>query len=198
MGLEVDETTKFSYCGCEVRDGKLIIVVKPGNLGTNTYDALEARTLEQALNSAPAPAGADGAADGGLSYTARTSVRQDYEAKIADVQKKIADLLNKPDIKLNPNFEANYAALKAESAKKKTDLSPDWQSYIGSQALRYFEGFAYQIDYQQFGTDDMLQEGFNEVVDKGEISILIVDKLETGDSSYNEVVIKDGVCIIQV
>jgi hypothetical protein len=40
----------------------------------------------------------------------------------------------------------------------------------------------------------MLQEGWQEGVPKNEISLLVVDKIS---KSYNEVVIKDGICYLQ-
>ena len=66
----------------------------------------------------------------------------------------------------------------------------------GGTFVSYFEGAEYILKYQKFGEDDMLQEGFNEAVEKGEIAIRIVDKLNAG--SYNESVIEDGVLYLQV
>jgi hypothetical protein len=53
------------------------------------------------------------------------------------------------------------------------------------------------LENQKFGSDDLLQEGFQEAINKNEIALKIVDKLDCG-GSYNEVVIKDGVLIVQV
>lgn len=147
--------------------------------------------LTQALNEA-APA-ADEARP--MSYKARTSVRQDYEPAIEATRKKLADMLEKPDLKLTPNFEANFAAIKAAAAKKNSGVRDDWEGSIGNMARLYFEGAAYQMDYQKFGDDEMLREGFNEAVEKGEIGLRVVEKLTYG--SYNEVVIEDGVCWLQ-
>lgn len=41
----------------------------------------------------------------------------------------------------------------------------------------------------------MLREGFEEIVDKNEISLVFVDKLEK--RTYNETIIKDGTLYIQ-
>lgn len=41
----------------------------------------------------------------------------------------------------------------------------------------------------------MLQEGFQEAMSKGEVSLQVVEKLTSG--SYNNVVIEDGVLVIQ-
>lgn len=42
----------------------------------------------------------------------------------------------------------------------------------------------------------MLQEGFQDVVSKGEISLQVVEKLASG--SYNNVKTEDGVLVIEV
>jgi hypothetical protein len=192
LTIDLDEDNKFSYCGVKVVDGKLTIVFKEGQMGTNNYYALEKPVLQKALNDAP-PA-KDSAST--LSYTARAAIRTDYEPKISESQKKIAEYLEQPDIKLTPNFEANFAVLKEESGKKKTELRDDWESNIGYMTLKYFEGIAWQLKSQKFDDDEMLREGFNEAVDKGEIAFRVVEKLQKG--SYNEVVIDGGVCYIQV
>ena len=61
--------------------------------------------------------------------------------------------------------------------------------------LDYFQNFASQLETLGFANDDMLQEGFQEGVDKNEIAFRVVSKLEKG--SYNEIVIKDGVAYLQ-
>jgi hypothetical protein len=41
-----------------------------------------------------------------------------------------------------------------------------------------------------------LYEGFNEQTSKNEIVFRVVDKV-TGPSSYNQILFKDGVCVLQ-
>lgn len=46
-----------------------------------------------------------------------------------------------------------------------------------------------------FKDDDMLQEGIQEAVTKGEISLQVVDKLASGN--YNCVILEDGSLVMQ-
>jgi hypothetical protein len=53
------------------------------------------------------------------------------------------------------------------------------------------------MDYKNFKEDDMLQEGFNDVIDKHEIAFRIVEKLNKG-SGYNECIVENGILYLQV
>lgn len=192
LTMDLDEEQKFSYCGCDVKDGKLRILFGETRLAVNISDAVQKEYLHKALNEAPAPEGSEET----FSYEARSSIKNDYESKIGDVQKKIGTILSRPEIKLVPNFEDTYAKLTAESKKSGTSLRSDWQTNIGSWTFSYFDGLATQLDWQKFGSDELLQEGFNEAVEKQEIAFRIVDKFKY--ASYCEVVVEDGVLYIQV
>ncbi|KAJ1324244.1 hypothetical protein MN608_10304 [Microdochium nivale] len=191
LGLDLDENKRWSYCGVDVHEGQLRMLFAPSNLGVNISYCLERDVLQKALNEAPAAESSDSK----LSYAARTNIRQEYDTKIGDIQKKIAEILANPDIKLNPNFDAIFASLLAESKVKKTELRDDWQSSIGYLAREYFDGLVSQLGWQKFEDDDMLQEGFKEAVDKNEVCLRIVDSLK--DSSYCECVVEDGVLYLQ-
>jgi hypothetical protein len=192
-----DDTSKYTYCGPEIRDGVLTILFSWDRLGTNSYDCLNDTYLQKALNEAPPAPSSDGA--GGLSYAARTSIKKDWEPNSADLQKRIAELVGMPTLKLVPNFETNFAALLAYSKTKAgKDMRDDWQTRIGDYFKQHFEGLEYVLKSQNFGDDDLLQEGFQEGVEKAEVQIRIVEKLETGQSSYNECKVADGVLYIQV
>lgn len=194
LTIDVDEDKKFSYCGVVVSaDGKLTIMINENYMGTNTNDALERSVLMAALNTAPASAVA---AAKPLSFAARVGIRQEYDAAVAKTQKKLAEQLEKEDVKLVPNFEAAFAALAAEGAKKKSQLRDDWQANLGNFTARYFDAVAGQMAYQKFDEDELLREGFNEAVEKGEIAFRVVDKLKY--DSYCEVVVEDGVLFVQV
>ncbi|KAK1638907.1 hypothetical protein BDP81DRAFT_459519 [Colletotrichum phormii] len=161
--IDLDDRPKdarVSYCGVLVKEGgALALVFSEGNLGTNVNYAIETQGLLSALNAAP-PAPGSAAA---MSFAARAS--------------KLADMLEKPDVVLCPNFEANFEKIKAAAGKK------------GS------EGLVYQMSYQKFGDDEMLREGFNEAVEKGEIHFRIVDKMAY--ATYGEVVLEDGAIYVQ-
>ncbi|KAK2746325.1 hypothetical protein FQN57_003207 [Myotisia sp. PD_48] len=184
--LDYDEEKRFSYCGCDVADGKLRIFFADGYLGTNIDDAAAESNLFPALNAAPS--------DKPLSFIARTGIRQDWDPEAAGIQKQLAEILNKPDFKVTPNFEDIFKKLETATKKGGSGIREDWQSVLGSYVLKYFEGAVYQLKYQKFNEDDMLQEGFNEAVEKGEIAVRIVDELESG---YCECKIEDGVLYLQ-
>lgn len=61
--------------------------------------------------------------------------------------------------------------------------------------LKYFEGLLSQLKWQKFSEDDMLQEGFNEAVESGEIAFRVVDSLK--EKSYSEFEIEGGVFYLQ-
>ncbi|KAI8948149.1 hypothetical protein F4801DRAFT_558059 [Xylaria longipes] len=189
MTLDVDEQNRFSSCGADVSEGQLRLVFAPDRLGSNISSCLDRDVLLKALNDAPSP---DAAA---MSFMVRTSIRENYDPKIDAIQKRVGELVGKPDIKLNPNFEENFAKLLEESKQKKTGLNKDWQEYFGAWIRLYLEGLVSQLQWQKFEDDELLQEGFNDVVSKGEVVFRIVDKLQ-GDS-YNESVIEDGVLYLQ-
>ncbi|KAI1848375.1 hypothetical protein JX265_008844 [Neoarthrinium moseri] len=189
--LDIDESKRFTYAGVDIHEGTLRLLFAPDNLAVNISYACEKDTLLKALNEAPAP---EGSAET-LSVAARTSIRQDYDPKIEEIRAKIAALLAKPDIKLNPNFEDTFAKLKQESQTKKSELREDWQLNIGRVACDYFDGLVSQLQWQKFEEDDLLQEGFNEAIDKGEIVFRIVEKLT--DDSYGECQVEDGFLYLQ-
>ena len=189
MDVDDSEPKRFSYCSCDVSEGKLRILFRPDSLGTNIDHACQQDQLFPALNAA-APGD-----DKPMNFVVRTFIRANYDPKIAATQAKIGALVEKPDIKLVPNFEDTFAKLEAASKVKGNDVRDDWQENLGEFAIKYFEGLAWQMKNQKFEDDDMLREGFNEGVDKGEITFRIVDSLKYG--SYAEVVIEDGVLYIQ-
>ncbi|KAK0748392.1 hypothetical protein B0T21DRAFT_344057 [Apiosordaria backusii] len=182
--VEDQDPPRFTYNGCDVKDGKLRILFHEKNLGVNIDNALQENSLLPALNNAPS--------DKPFSFHARNGIRQDYESAIAGVKKDIADLLGKSqdEITINPNFEANFAKL-----SEKAPGRDDWQERLGNFTLKYFEGLAYQMRYQKVGEDEMVQEGLLEAVEKNEYAFRIVDTLKY--SSYCEVVLEDGVLYLQ-
>jgi hypothetical protein len=61
--------------------------------------------------------------------------------------------------------------------------------------LSYFDSVHKNKAYSKFATDDMLQENFNEIVDKGIIEVRLVGKLK--HDNYCEVVFEDGKLYVQ-
>jgi len=192
LTMDVDEAKKFSYCGCIVDDRKLVIVFNRDNLGVNTNDALTTKTLLGALNDAPPAEGNTSK----ISFAARTGIREEYDPKIEDLRAKVAAMVGKPELKFEPNWDDAFAKLSAEKKRKGNGLDDDWESRLGYYIQSYFEGLEWMMRSQSFADDDMLQEGFNEAVEKAQVAFRIVDKLKYG--SYCEVVVEDGVLYIQV
>jgi hypothetical protein len=178
------DTTKFTYGGLDIKDGVLRLVFQETNLGTNVSDV--SAEIAKALKDAPPAPGASA-----FNIVARNSVRDNYDPKIEALRSAIATLVNMPSLKLNPNFEHNSSMLAKTASDHET-----WDRQIGAATLDYFSSVESALKREGFGGDDMLQEGFQEVISKGEICFRIVDKLNKG--TYNEVHAEDGVLYIQV
>ncbi|KAL7620055.1 hypothetical protein AAE478_010604 [Parahypoxylon ruwenzoriense] len=188
LTIDLDEAKSFSYCGGDVHEGKLRILFAPGQLGSNIDYALKPAVIFKALNDAPAPPHATEA----LSFATRSNIRSEYEPQIEGIQSHIGQILDKPDIKLTPNFEATFSKLRGAS---NADLRADWEEVLGMFTRLYFEGLANQLQYLKFDGDELLREGFHEAVDKGEIAFRIVDSLQY--DSYCECQVEDGVLYLQ-
>ncbi|KAI1264389.1 hypothetical protein F5Y18DRAFT_390332 [Xylariaceae sp. FL1019] len=188
MTLDVDDHKRFSYSGADIQEGQLRLLFSPNGLGSNISSALSMEYLLEGLNKAEDPESRP------ISFAARLSIREGYDSKIKEVEDKIAELLGKP-LTLVPNFESNFATLKEESQKKKTDLRKDWEKIFGHAIRDYFYGLSRQLEWQKFKDDELIQEGFFDVVEKAEVQFRVVEKLQK--RTYNEVVIEDGVLYIQ-
>lgn len=191
-----DETyDHFIYCASDVKDGKLRIIFKDRELGSDPWGALRDQYFDRALWTAAPAVGLP------MSYLARTYIRLEYDAKIEEVREKIAKQLDKPDIKLAPQFEQIFEKLKAAEKKRGSNLFKNfegtWERDLGHVVRRYYEGLEYNLRRNNFGTDDLLREGFQDAVDKGVIVVRVVDKLKT-DRDDAECVIEDGLLYLQV
>ena len=176
-------SSKVSYCGSDVEDGKLRLLFHPEKLGTNISHV--GQELAETLSKAPQPSGSPS-----LSYAARYSIKSEYDPKIEALVEKGRKLLHKADFKFDPDFDNLGAKLKGGK-----DVSEDWESNFGSYAFKYFESFVDALEREKFGDDELLREGLEEGVSKGTVKLRLVDSLKSG---YNEVLIDDGVLIVQV
>jgi hypothetical protein len=180
--LTVDETGEFSYVGGDVKDGVYRIVFGETYFGTNVSDA--GQKIPIAINNAPRSSD--------FPLYVRASIRNHFEKEIPAVKKAISEEsgIAVDELVLDPNFVENYKKLKADSS------SYLQEERFGTVALEYYKGLLYQMERHKFKSDDLMQEGLIESVNKKTFKIRIVDKLEMG--SYNEVVVKDGVLYLQV
>ena len=193
MTLEQTTNPKISYSGCEISGGTLRLVFAGKYLGSNLSSVCA--ELPTAINNAGVSSNPDGGA--ALDFNAKSGIKKDYEPAIGNVKAKIQSILGLPMLELHPNFERNFAAIAAYTAtgKQPTTWNREWQKQFGISTFRYFEGLVSSLERQGFAKDDMLQEGYQETLDKNEIGLRIVDKLQKG--TYNECVFENGVLYIQ-
>jgi hypothetical protein len=182
--VAVDDTENHRYCGSDIKDGALRLLFHVEQFGQYPSDA--STDIIGALKAAPAPKGA-------FSLITRNGIKTDYEANVEEVRAALAEIVAVPELKLTPNFEFNHGVL----SEMGTQAPSNWETKLGYATLEYFKGVKESLKKQKFDSDDMLQEGFQESISKNEITLRIVEPLDCG-GSYNEVVIKDGVLIVQV
>lgn len=198
MTLETATNPAISYSGCEIRDGCLRIVFNQKYLGHNSRTATE--NLADVVNAAGVAASTSNGSAAALDFDAKQGIKRDYEPAIGAIESRIANVLAAPVITLQPNFEYNFAKIAAHIATGKQDSTfpREWQKNIGKSTLSYFAAFAENLEEGGFGKDEMLQEGFKEMVEKNEIGLRVVDKLsEKGGRTFNESVSEGGVCYMQ-
>lgn len=175
-----------SYCGAKVVDGKLALLFNPTALGVNINNM--GQSLEKTINAAPQQ---DGTSP--LPYAARHSIKTDYTAKVDELLEKARKQLENQEFKFEPDFEVVAAKLKGGK-----DVRDDWENNIGSFVLEYFSSLVSYLEYEKFGSDDMLREGLAEAVPKNQVRFRIVDKLQTQQNGYNEIVLDEDELVIQV
>lgn len=105
---------------------------------------------------------------------------------------KCRALLQNSNFTFEPDFEALGEKLKAGKGARE-----DWESNLGEFARLYFEGFRDVLEREKFGVDDLLREGLEEGVPAGVLRLRVVDKL-TPSGYYNEIVLEEGVLVMQV
>ena len=191
IAMDVTSKPGINYTGCEIASGVLRILFVKDMLGTNISESLE--YLSEAVNDAGTSSD-----DTSLDFNARSGIQNDYKPKIGAVQAKFQEILAIPTFDIEPNFEHNYATIKAftKTLKKSNSYHRDWQKTLGRFTFDYFYNFAEIMENKGFGDDEMLQEGFKDSVEKNQIALRIVDKLSKSNN-YNEPVIENGVLYIQ-
>ncbi|EXU96894.1 hypothetical protein X797_009977 [Metarhizium robertsii] len=184
LTMDLDVDGKFTYCGCEVSEsGGLVILFGPDALGTNIDSAASEENLTKALNAASAP---------GLpmSYVARRSVRDEYDAQIVPIQARINEQLGR-EITLRPGFEEAFEKLKAAA-----DADNNWEVNLGMYVREYFDALASWLEYNKAKDDEMVREGVNEAAERGEVLFRVVDD-GVVKSGYNETVVEGGALYLQ-
>ncbi|KAG6915223.1 hypothetical protein DXG01_012642 [Tephrocybe rancida] len=171
---------KAETIDADVKDGVFRILFNHTKLGYNQSYLRD--YLLKAVESVPRA---------GFSIVAKNSIEEHYNSEIEDVTTEIGEILAIPDVVLDPNFEANYEALGA------VNKDTDWHQNFGKATFAYFnDGLKYQLERQGFKGDEMLQEGFAEVVTSKTFQIRIVKK--TKNDATLETVVEDGTVYIQM
>jgi len=67
---------------------------------------------------------------------------------------------------------------------------------FGSFVFKYIDSLLYHMKYNKFAEDDLMYDGFNELVEKNEVIFRIVEKV-TGPSNYKQCLVEDGVLVLQ-
>lgn len=170
-----------SYNGCDIVDGVLRLLFGPTYLGTNIDQCLD--SLPEVINKAPQPAGAPS-----LSFASRHAIKADYAANVDSMLEKARKLLENSDLKFEPGFEENSKLLQGGK-----DVRDDWETNLGRFTLGYFESFVDKLQYEKFGDDDMLREGFAEAVSTSVVKFSIVEKMD----GYNGVKVENEAFVMQ-
>nr|GAT45751.1 predicted protein [Mycena chlorophos] len=153
----------------DVHEGVYRILFRHDRLGYNMSQQWD--LVLPAIDSVPRP-------QGGMSLTARYAIENDYVGSAEPVIEQINKMLG-AEFTFDPNFEANYAALKAAE-----DAPGNWERNFGNSALNYWRGFK---------NDEMLQEGLQEIVETKTFRIRVNPKTK----ATIETVIEDGVVYVQ-
>lgn len=164
------------------------------NIGSNIPSVCN--DLSTAVNNAGKssnPAAGGGAST--LDFDAKSGIKKDYDPKIDSIKAKLQSILGLPMLDLHPNFERNFAAIAAWTEAGNSGQR-EWQKMLGAETLRYFECLVSTLEDQGFGKDEMLQEGFQETVDKNEIELRVVEQLRK-KGEINECVVENGVLYLQ-
>ncbi|KAF9476948.1 hypothetical protein BDN70DRAFT_862444 [Pholiota conissans] len=120
--LNVNELgDKAPTIDADVKDGVFRILFHHQKFGYNASDLYS--LLATAIENAP---------HDGYSLLAKSSIEKEYNQKVDEAQQQIGEVLNMPDVILDPNFEENYAKL----IKKK---EKDWVRNYGDSSLKYFQ-----------------------------------------------------------
>jgi hypothetical protein len=180
ISLEIDGTGRFSYCGCDIKEGRFRILAAEEYLGTNIYDACQ--NMIKAVEDAEASGG-----EKGLSVGAKANVKETVDKEFPTFTSQFSEILG-TKITLDANLESNY--------KKISGVSSYSDAILGTVTVAYFQGFVDNLTSLKFKGDDMMQEAFQDACSKGTIRLEVVDALKHG--TYNDVIFEDGICKLQV
>jgi hypothetical protein len=162
-----------SYSGCRIKDGVYQIIFRPGDFGTNVSYCNS--NMQKEIDKAMA-----NSTEVLISLTAKLSIRDNFEAKKADLKKEIDSLL-KESYSIEVDFSKLY-----------TEITESWgKENMGSVAADSISDFIYYLkNLSQEGENETVVKNFNEIVSSRKISV-VVD--ENFDGYYSGCRVRDGV-----
>ncbi len=160
MDADDSEPGRGSYCGVDVDEGSWDPLPPTPSAPDIDY-ACQQEQLFPALNAAKP------GDDKPMNFIVRTFIRSEYDPQIDALQKR-SPAFEKPDIKLNPNFEDTFTQLEAAQGQEQRCPARRSGAEPGSartmRTSRYLER---QMKNFKFADDELVREGFNEVVEEG-------------------------------
>lgn len=123
-----------------------------------------------------------------------TSIESEWEPEATKLLEKARKLLANPNLTFDPHWQETWQKLdqyyRADEDQKLLDWG--WRNGFAAGMYNYFESFVRKLEDNKFKDDDLLQEGFNELVSKNIVAFRFVDKLKR-TTGQNEVAIEDGI-----
>ncbi|KAF4125993.1 hypothetical protein GMORB2_1239 [Geosmithia morbida] len=191
LTMAPDEAEKFLYNGVDVDSaGRLRMLFNPEKLGVNIGDCFNDDKLSNALDATPLPEDSGSV----LTHKAKISVENGFNSKVEDLRSSISDIVKNPDIKITVNFDETYQKLKTARDSGVSMAVDNFDENLGNLTAEYLASLAGSLKSKGFDKDEMLQEGFNEAISKGEIAFRVVDSIKGGSG---ECAIEDGVLFLQ-
>ncbi|KAF3935479.1 hypothetical protein ABW20_dc0110651 [Dactylellina cionopaga] len=183
------------YTTSRVKDGVLELVYKTGFYGSNTMDI--ANGLEKTLDKSFGETN-----KGQLPGTAQQSFQRDFLLQKKDVEEKIKEEMLGTELTLVADPEEIWRVAVGEYDKlKKSEQSEINLEHIshtmGSGIHSYFTCFLHQLE-TRFKQDDLMVEGFLDIVDQKQIIFKVVPKGGlSANRKYNDAIYEDGSLVIR-
>ncbi|KAF2759633.1 hypothetical protein EJ05DRAFT_474713 [Pseudovirgaria hyperparasitica] len=201
------EPSSSTSAGLDFADGKFRILFSEPD-GFTSGASYWSGSLSSAVSAAEASGPQTSAGQPRqMSIVAKRDIRDRFEAEIGPIEERVRKYLQAPDFTLDPNFEANYAFYAAWEEELKADpdetairqVEKGWEGMIGYFTLKYFVRLADYLRDEGFAKDEMLREGFKEVVNANWVVVRQVEDEVFKDARGNteDAVIEDGVLVFR-
>lgn len=190
-----------TYASCDFKGGRWRFIFNREEFGVNPNQALAklGDRIVEAEQQEPSSGNST------ISLAARKGIRDEYDTKIGEFLDRTRKYLKMPDLEFVHNFEHNFGQYEAWERELRASpdeyaiqkLESEWQRKLGRSTLSYFKDFVENLRSDGFFEDDMLQEGFQESVHKGQVTVKIVPDDTFSGSAYSNAVIDDSVLVLR-